>query len=86
MEKQKQEDLRVRKTKEAIRSTFQTMICEMDYHQITIKELSTRAQINRKTFYLHYSSLDDLLAELQDEIAENFIKRQVSYSLSLIHI
>ena len=80
MEKQKQEDLRVRKTKEAIRSTFQTMICEMDYHQITIKELSTRAQINRKTFYLHYSSLDDLLAELQDEIAENFIKRQVSYS------
>ena len=55
------------------------MICEMDYDQITIKELTERAQINRKTFYLHYNSLDDLLAELQDEIAENFIKRKVSY-------
>lgn len=80
MEKRKKEDLRVRKTREAIHSTFKEMICEMDYDQITIKELTERAQINRKTFYLHYTGLDDLLAELQDEIAENFIKRKVSYS------
>ena len=79
MEKKKTEDLRVRKTREAIHNTFKSMICEMDYDQITIKELTERAQINRKTFYLHYNSLDDLLAELQDEIAENFIKRKVSY-------
>ena len=79
MEKKKTEDLRVRKTREAIHNTFNSMICEMDYDQITIKELTERAQINRKTFYLHYNSLDDLLAELQDEIAENFIKRKVSY-------
>lgn len=79
MEKRKTEDLRVRKTKEAIHSTFKQMICEMDYNQITIKELTERAQINRKTFYLHYTSLEDLLAELQEEIAENFIRRNVSY-------
>ena len=66
MEKKKAEDLRVRKTREAIHNTFKSMICEMDYDQITIKELTERAQINRKTFYLHYNSLDDLLAELQD--------------------
>ena len=80
MEKEKKEDLRVRKTKEAIRSAFKSMICEMDYEQITIKELTQRAQINRKTFYLHYSSLEDLLEELQEEIAEHFIRRKVSYS------
>ena len=79
MENKKQEDLRVRKTKEAIRSTFKSMICEMDYHQITIKQLTERAQINRKTFYLHYTGLDDLLAELQEEIADHFIRRNVSY-------
>ena len=79
MEKRKGEDLRVRRTKEAIRSAFKAMICEMDYDQITIKELTARALINRKTFYLHYSGLDDLLAELQEEIAENFIRRKVSY-------
>lgn len=79
LERRKNEDLRVRKTREAIHNTFKTMICEMDYHQITIKELTERAQINRKTFYLHYNGLDDLLAELQEEIAENFIRRKVSY-------
>ena len=31
MDKTKQEDLRVRKTKEAIRRAFEDMICEMDY-------------------------------------------------------
>ena len=51
------------------------MICEMDYEQISIKELAQRARINRKTFYLHYNTLDDLLLELQNELAQNFIKR-----------
>lgn len=76
----KHEDLRVKKTKEAIRGAFKDMICEMDYEDMSIKELALRAQINRKTFYLHYESLNDVLAELQDEIAENFIKRKVSYA------
>ena len=35
--------------------------------------------INRKTFYLHYKSLDDLMGELQDEIADIFISRPISY-------
>lgn len=69
------EDLRIQRTKEAIRTTFEDMICEMDYEQISIKELAQRAKINRKTFYLHYNTLDDLLRELQNELAQNFIKR-----------
>ncbi len=80
MEKRKNEDLRVIKTREAIHNAFKQMICDMDYDEITIKELTQRAQINRKTFYLHYGSLDDLLEELQQEIAENFISRKVSYA------
>ena len=70
-----QEDLRVIRTKETIRKTFEEMICEMDYDQISVKELAERARINRKTFYLHYNSLDDLLRELQNEMAKNFIER-----------
>ena len=73
------EDLRVRRTKEAIRKTFSAMLCDMEYERITIKELAERAQINRKTFYLHYQSLDDLLGELQTEMAEEFIERTSAY-------
>lgn len=69
------EDLRARRTKEFIRKAFKEMICEMDYEQISIKELTERANINRKTFYLHYNTLDDLLREFQNEMAQDFIKR-----------
>lgn len=47
----------------------------MDYEQISIKVLTQRARINRKTFYLHYNTLDNLLRELQNEMEQNFIKR-----------
>ena len=79
MERKRSEDLRVRKTREAIHRAFQELICEKDYDQITVKELAQRAQINRKTFYLHYDSLDELLGELQEELAEHFIRQKVSY-------
>ena len=69
------EDLRTKRTKALIRKAFEEMICEMDYEQMTVKELTERATINRKTFYLHYNSLDDLLLEMQNEMAQSFIKR-----------
>ena len=75
MAAERKEDLRIQRTREAIRTTFEDMICEMDYEQISIKELAQRARINRKTFYLHYNTLDDLLREIQNEMAQNFIKR-----------
>ena len=75
METAKKEDLRIQRTKESIRDAFKQMICEMDYEKITIKELTDRAKINRKTFYLHYNTLEDLLRELQNEMAQDFIKR-----------
>ena len=79
MAENKKEDLRVRKTREAIRRVFEEMICEMDYEAITVKELADRALINRKTFYLHYETMDDLLEELQDEIVASFVSQNVSY-------
>ena len=75
MAEDRKEDLRIQRTRESIRETFEKMICEMDYEQITVKELAQRARINRKTFYLHYNTLDDLLREIQNEMAQNFIKR-----------
>ena len=56
-------DLRVIRTRKAIREAFCSMIMEMDYSDITIKELTRRAMINRNTFYLHYSSIEALLQE-----------------------
>lgn len=50
MTRETQNDLRYIKTENLIQHTFCDMLREMDYSQITIKELTDRAMINRKTF------------------------------------
>ncbi len=66
-------DLRTRRTIKSIKYAFAELVLEKNYSQISITELADRAEINRKTFYLHYSSLDDLVDKLQCEIVENFL-------------
>ena len=75
------EDLRVQKTIDAIQKTFEDMICEMDYEKITVKELCERARINKKTFYRYYSVLDDLLADLQGVMIEEYLERIKNYRI-----
>ena len=67
-------DLRIQKTQEAIKSTFKKMICEMAADKITIKELTDRARIHRKTFYLHYTSIEALYQDMMSEIADGYYK------------
>ena len=71
MKRESQNDLRYIKTESLIQNTFKAMLLEMDYSQITIRKLVERAQINRKTFYLHYQNLDDLLVNQQISILSN---------------
>ena len=75
------EDLRVQKTIEAIKNTFEELICEKDFEKITVKELCDRARINKKTFYTYYPTLDDLLAELQMEISGTYIEQIKNFRL-----
>ena len=74
------EDLRVRRTLEAIRRSFEELMLEKDFEKITVTELAGRAMINKKTFYTYYPSLDDLLAEIQDELSEEFAERTKDYT------
>lgn len=75
------EDLRVQKTVEAIRSTFEQMLLEREFDKITVKELCERARINKKTFYRYYPALEDLLAELQAELSQDYLERTRNLSL-----
>lgn len=43
---------------------------ELEY--ITVKELCVRAGVNRSTFYLHYETLGDLLAECLESVNRQF--------------
>lgn len=68
-------DLRVRRTLKSIRNAFYTLVMEKNYSDISITELTDLAEINRKTFYLHYASLDELADEVKDEIVRDILDK-----------
>lgn len=61
-------DRRVVKTRESIRKAFLHLIQIKDFQQITVTELAEAANIDRKTFYLHYNSTADVLKEFETEL------------------
>lgn len=77
-----EQDLRVIKTRRIIRSTFMDLLSEKPMARITISELCRRAEINRKTFYRHYTDLSDAAAELENEILDEFSRGFGSESIS----
>ena len=75
------EDLRIQKTMSAIKESFEALICEKEYNEITVTELCQRAKINKKTFYHYYPTLDDLLREMQMELSSAYIDLVKDYRL-----
>ncbi|MDE6732872.1 MAG: TetR/AcrR family transcriptional regulator [Oscillospiraceae bacterium] len=65
-------DLRVVKTKAAIREALFGLMSEKELAKITISEICARAKINRKTFYAHYRAPSDVIEELENEVLEEF--------------
>lgn len=57
-------DPRARRTESQILAAFDQLIAEKELKKITVTDLTKRAGISRKTFYLHYSSIDNLVDEL----------------------
>ena len=55
-------DKRISKTRDAIIDAYLELIFEKKEQKITISELAQRANIARKTFYLHYESLEDIIS------------------------
>ncbi|MFD1774110.1 TetR/AcrR family transcriptional regulator [Paenibacillus rhizophilus] len=60
-------DRRVLKTQEAIKKAFLELMNEKKFDEITIQDISDRANVNRSTVYLHYLDKFDLLDKLIEE-------------------
>ena len=75
------EDRRVVRTKQAIHDAFKKLIVESDYSKITVSAIAREANINRKTFYLHYDSAEDVLDEMAKAHAEQTVKLIVEKGL-----
>lgn len=63
-------DRRIIKTRRAIKEAVIELIME-EAPRITITEIARRANIDRKTFYLHYESVNDIVRDFSRERLEN---------------
>ncbi|MFR0543694.1 TetR/AcrR family transcriptional regulator [Limosilactobacillus reuteri] len=76
------EDIRRIKTKENIQNTFINIMAEQDLEEITVKAITSRARINKSTFYrnyadkydLFYSIISNLLREYKATLSPDFFE------------
>ncbi len=66
-------DLRIQKTKASIKSAFLELRKKKPVEKITVTELSRLAEINKATFYLHYSDIYSLTDEMEDEAIDDIL-------------
>ncbi|MBC1569748.1 TetR/AcrR family transcriptional regulator [Listeria sp. FSL L7-1425] len=61
-------DRRVKKTKKAFNQALFSLLDQKPFHQITITDIVTEADVNRGTFYKHYRDKEELLDSIVEEI------------------
>ena len=59
-------DRRKRKTRQAIELALLELLGTKKIDEISISELAQAADVNRKTFYNHYSSVEEVLTNIED--------------------
>ncbi|MFT3952343.1 MAG: TetR/AcrR family transcriptional regulator [Oscillospiraceae bacterium] len=64
----KDTDLRYIKTEKLIKSVFLELMEEIGFQKITVRKLVERAEINRSTFYLHYTDKFALLHRIENDL------------------
>ncbi|MBQ7592742.1 MAG: TetR family transcriptional regulator [Synergistaceae bacterium] len=54
-------DRRILKSKKAIEKAFLELMLTNGFDKISVKQITEKANVARKTFYLHYTDIYDLL-------------------------
>ncbi len=80
-------DKRTQKTKNCILQALFKLLEKKSLDDITITELAETANINRKTFYAHYNSVQDVIEETGNEIADNLLTlcKEMSNDYSILN-
>ncbi|WP_087064681.1 TetR/AcrR family transcriptional regulator [Intestinibacillus massiliensis] len=76
------EDRRVRRTHRMLKQGLAELMQEKDFKDITVKDITDRVDINRGTFYMHYTGIYDLLERLENETLLDFQQMLDAYRAS----
>jgi len=69
------QDKRTKRTRAWLLETLLELLESKDYSEITITELTEKADIARQTFYRNYDSMDDILLSRLNEIVDEYLEK-----------
>lgn len=69
------------RSKKLIRQAFLTLLKKKKTQDISITELVNEANINRATFYAHYSCLKDLVEEIENEVIDKMLELMKNFKI-----
>ena len=72
MNKKGDENRSVRNTKRKLNQSLIQLMGEKQITQISVKELTELADVNRGTFYFHYTDIYDMLRQTEEEFFVEF--------------
>ena len=67
-----QGDRRVRRTKAMLRAALTELLKTKPVNEISVTELTEKADVNRGTFYGHYKDIFDMVEQLENEMFQEF--------------
>lgn len=70
--KNEKDDRRIRRTQRLLKESLVELMAEKKFKDITIKDITERADLNRGTFYLHYTDTYGLLVSMENEVLNDF--------------
>lgn len=68
-------DARIKRTRKYLEESLLRLMETKNIKDITVRELTERANINRSTFYLHYSDINDVLKRIQQNLLQGFYEK-----------
>lgn len=69
-------DPRAQRTRHALRRALMTLVVGKPFRNLTIRDITNEARVNRATFYLHYDDKYDLLQDCANTLFEE-IRREI---------
>lgn len=67
-------DRRVRRTRRHLAQALIPLVLEKGYEEVTVREITARADVGYATFFRHYSGKDELLGEVLEVVLEDLIR------------
>ncbi len=80
------EDRRVKRTKRILKECLYKLLEDRSIDEITVKELTEAADVNRSTFYFYYNDINDMMMQLQDEIFTVFEEKVLRPTASFVTV